>query len=108
MFSFDNPYIFDINHQLLHESFKVKNNSYDEANIYGTFGTQNHAVREILKKYPQTIFFSVHLHAVIGATEVVQKNYGILVNIPCLKYSSYGTPSNGGLGCHVTGYEDEI
>ena len=100
--------IFVVNHQSLYDSFKVKDDAYDEANIYGAFGAQDHAVKAILRKYPQTILFSGHLHAGIGATEVVHKNYGTLVNVPCLKYTSYGEPINGELGYHVTVYEDEI
>lgn len=70
-------------------------------------GVQDYALKEVLRKYPQTIMFTGHLHDGLGALEVVQTDYGVMVDVPCLRSNDAGD-SRGQLGFHVTVYKDEV
>ena len=96
--SSDKP-IFVVLHQPLYDTYANSND--------WPVGVQDHQLKEILRKYPQTIMFNGHIHDGIGAGEVVQKDYGTMVDVPGMNSNDYGE-GRGQLGFHVTVYEDEV
>lgn len=71
--SSDKP-IFVVLHQPLYDTY-TNSNAWPD-------GVQDHQLKEILRKYPQTIMFNGHIHDGIGAVEVVQTDYGTMVDVP--------------------------
>lgn len=70
-------------------------------------GVQDHQIKEILRDYPQTFFFSGHIHDGLGAIEVNQTDYGIMVDVPGMNSNDYGD-GRGQLGFHVTVYDGKV
>ena len=96
--SSDKP-IFVVLHQPLYDTY-TNSNAWPD-------GVQDHQLKEILRKYPQTIMFNGHIHDGIGAVEVVQTDYGTMVDVPGMNSNDYGD-SRGQLGFHVTVYGGEV
>ncbi|MGL5378578.1 LamG-like jellyroll fold domain-containing protein [Clostridium sp.] len=70
-------------------------------------GIQDFALKEVLRKYPQTVMFTGHIHNGLGALDVVKTDYGTMVDVPSFYYNDYGD-GRGQLGYHVTVNEDTI
>ncbi len=70
-------------------------------------GVQDYALKEVLRKYPQTIMFTGHIHNGLGKIDVVRTDYGTMVDVPSLKDNDYGD-SRGQLGYHVTVYDGKV
>lgn len=83
------------------------NDTHWRSNNYNGFGKQDAAVKEILERHPQTIFFSGHIHNGLGAAEVIDREFGTLVDVPAFKGSQYGMTDRG-TGYEVYVYDDEI
>lgn len=66
------------------------NDTHWHANLYGGFGEQDAAVKEILRDYPQTVFVCGHIHNGFGVAEAVDRAYGTQVEVP-----SFSCPENG-------------
>ena len=70
-------------------------------------GPQDFALKEVLRKYPQTILFTGHVHNGLGTSEIVETDYGTLVDVP-----SYALPETGilqkQLGYHVSVYDGKV
>lgn len=92
--------IFIIAHQAL-------NDTHRQSNVNFGFGPQKKAVKEIMKKYPQAIFISGHAHNGFGVVEAVQRDYGVLVDVPSFSQVWNGDLSDGS-GYEVFVYQDEI
>ena len=60
------------------------------AMIYNGFGEQDAKVKEILAKYPQTVFISGHIHNQFGTAEVMDAPFGTLIDTPVFKDQGYG------------------
>lgn len=88
-------------HQPLRDTFRISNE--------WSVGVQDYKIKEILRKYPQTILFTGHLHDGLGLDEakVLETDFGTLVNVPSLKSNDQGNPQ-GQLGFHVSVYENEV
>lgn len=91
--------IFIALHQAMHDT-------YYNSNDWG-IGMQDHALKEVLRKYPQTIMFTGHIHNGLGAMEVSYTDYGTMVDLPSLKDNDYGD-RRGQLGYHVTVYDGKV
>lgn len=74
---------------------------------YNGFGNQDVQVKEILKKYPQTVFISGHIHNGLGKAEIMDSTYGTLVDMPAFKGSENGL-TDSGVGYEVYIYETEL
>ena len=70
-------------------------------------GMQDHALKEVLRRHPQTIIFSGHVHNGLGKLGVYRTDYGTVVDLPSLRSNDEGDPQ-GQLGYHVTVYEDRV
>lgn len=92
--------VFVIVHQAL-------NDSHYRSNDYLGFGSQDTKIKNILKKYPQTVFISGHIHNGFGVAEVMDSQYGTLVDVPAFSNSETGLTGNG-TGYEVYVYETEI
>ena len=72
-----------------------------------SIGVQDYALKEVLRKYPQTIMFTGHIHNGLGTLDVVRTDYGTMVDVPSLKDNDYGD-RRGQLGYHVTVYDGKV
>lgn len=95
----DGKPIFVMTHQSLRDTYAISND-WDE-------GVQDFKLKEILRKYPQTVMFTGHLHDGLGACEVIETDYGTMVDVPGLRSNDQGD-SRGQLGYHVTVHEDKV
>lgn len=91
--------IFIAFHQAMRDTYAISND--------WSIGVQDYALKEVLRKYPQTIMFTGHIHDGLGAIEVLQTDYGVVVDVPSLKDNDQGD-RRGQIGFHVTVYEDEV
>lgn len=73
-----------------------------------SIGVQDHKVKEVLRKYPQVIMFTGHIHNGLGACKVIETDYGAMVDVPSLYYNDGGGQSRGQIGYHVSVYEDSV
>ncbi|MEE0418853.1 MAG: LamG-like jellyroll fold domain-containing protein [Lachnospiraceae bacterium] len=73
-----------------------------------SIGVQDHKVKEVLRKYPQVIMFTGHIHNGLGACKVIETDYGSMVDVPSLYYNDGGGQSRGQIGYHVSVYEDSV
>ena len=94
----DKP-IFVVLHQPLFDTYQ-NSNDWSE-------GVQDHQLKEILRKYPQTIMFMGHIHNGLGVIEVDQTDFGTMVDMPGMNSNDYGD-SRGQLGYHVTVYDGKV
>ena len=94
----DKP-IFVVLHQPLYDT-------YTNSNAWPA-GVQDHQIKEILRNYPQTVMFNGHIHDGLGAIEVKQTDYGIMVDVPGMNSNDYGD-GRGQLGFHVTVYDGKV
>lgn len=91
--------IFIAFHQAMRDTYAISND--------WSVGVQDYELKEVLRKYPQTIMFTGHIHDGLGAIEVIQTDYGTMVDVPSLKDNDQGDP-RGQLGFHVSVYENEV
>lgn len=91
--------IFVALHQPLRDTF-YNSNEWDA-------GMQDFALKEVLRKYPQTILFSGHIHNGLGTGEIIETDYGTVVDLPGFISNDYGD-SRGQLGYHVSIYDDKV
>lgn len=91
--------IFVVLHQPLNDTFNM-------SDVYPV-GEQDFALKEVLRKYPQTVMFTGHVHNGMGELEIMQTDCGTLVDVPSLRSNNQGD-SQGQIGYHVTVYEDKI
>ena len=91
--------IFVVLHQPLNDTFNM-------SDVYPV-GEQDFALKEVLRKYPQTVMFTGHVHNGMGELEIMQTDCGTLVDVPSLRSNNQGD-SQGRIGYHVTVYEDKI
>ena len=94
----DKP-IFVVLHQPLYDT-------YTNSNAWPA-GAQDHQIKEILRDYPQTVMFNGHIHDGLGAIEVKQTDYGVMVDVPGMNSNDYGD-GRGQLGFHVTVYDGKV
>ena len=94
----DKP-IFVVLHQPLYDT-------YTNSNAWPV-GAQDHQIKEILRDYPQTVMFNGHIHDGLGAIEVKQTDYGVMVDVPGMNSNDYGD-GRGQLGFHVTVYDGKV
>lgn len=66
---------------------------------YNGFGDQDEAMKEILKKHPETILITGHIHNPFGTVEIMDSLYGTLVDVPVF--------TSKGLGYEVYVYDTE-
>ncbi len=76
-------------------------------NILKGFGEEDHKVKEILARHPQVVFFSGHIHNGVGVTEIIERPFGTMVDLPSFLFSENGV-TEPGIGYHVEVYEDCI
>ena len=88
----DKP-IFVVLHQPLYDT-------YANSNAWPV-GVQDHQIKDILRDYPQAVMFNGHIHDGLGAIEVKQTDYGVMVDVPGMNSNDYGD-GRGQLGFHVT------
>lgn len=72
-----------------------------------SIGVQDYAVKEVLRKYPQTVMFTGHIHNGLDSCTVIDTDYGAMVDMPSFYYNDTGQ-SRGEIGYHVTVYEDKV
>ncbi len=95
----DGKPIFIIFHQAMRDTYFNSND--------WSIGVQDYKVKEVLRKYPQTIMFTGHIHNGLDACSVIDTDYGTMVDMPGFYYNDYGQ-SRGELGYHVSVYEDKV
>ena len=78
------------------------NDTHTGSNNYLGFGAQDGAVKELLTKYSNAVFLSGHIHNGLGTAEVMEREYGTLVDVPSFRYNHNGITGAG------TGYEAYI
>ena len=83
------------------------NDTHYRSNEYGGFGNQDSQVKEILRKYPQTVFISGHIHNGLGTTLAMQREYGTMVDMPAFKGSENGLTKEG-IGFEAYVYDTEL
>lgn len=83
------------------------NDTHWRSNILNGFGNQDAKVKEIFKKYPQVIYMSGHIHNGFGTTEVIDREFGTMVDLPSYNDSENGVTADG-TGYHVKIYEDSV
>lgn len=88
----------------LHQALR---DTYFNSNDWSV-GVQDHQLKEILRKYPQAIMFTGHIHNGLGACTVLEKDFGTMVDVPSFYYNDGGGQSRGQVGYHVTVYEDRV
>ena len=86
-------------HQAMRDTY-FNSNDWD-------IGVQDHELKEILRGYPNVILFTGHIHNGLGACDVVETDYGAMVDVPAFYSNDYGD-ARGQLGYHVTVYEDKV
>lgn len=100
-FHADKP-VFVFIHQALEDT-------HQHSGLYQGFGPADARVKEILSKYPQTIFCTGHIHNGLDVSEVIERSYGTMVDVPSFKETeSWNNPRKAGSGYEVYVYEDEI
>ncbi|ADL05163.1 polysaccharide lyase family 8 super-sandwich domain-containing protein [Lacrimispora saccharolytica] len=77
------------------------------SNILLDFGNQDAKVKEIFAKYPQVIYMSGHIHNGFGVAEAIDREYGIMIDVPSYNESENGR-KEAGIGYHVKIYEDSV
>ncbi len=95
----DNKPIFIVIHQSLCDT-NEHSNEWPE-------GVQDHKLKEILRKYPQSFIFTGHMHDGLGAIKVERRDFGTIVDVPCMVSNDFGE-RRGELGYNVTVYEDRV
>lgn len=83
-----NKPIFVINHQAL-------NNTHWRSNQISGFGEQDAEVKQILNLYPNVFYISGHIHNGFGVAEIVNRPFGVTVDIPSCLHSENGILDNG-------------
>lgn len=76
-------------------------------NILNGFGEEDGRVKEILARHPQAVVLTGHIHNGLGVTEILDRPYGTLVDLPAFSGSENGI-MEAGIGYHVEVYEDRI
>ena len=99
--------IFVALHEPLRNSIANTDSDQGESDFPLDEGAQDFALKEILRKYPQTVLFTGHVHAGLGANEIIERDYGTQVNVPSFLRADSGEPQNQ-LGYHVAVYEDRV
>lgn len=74
-------------------------------NLLKGFGEEDKRVKEILSRHPQTVVFTGHIHNGLGVTEVIDRPFGTMVDVPSYLFSENGM-TEAGCGFHVEVYED--
>lgn len=75
----------------IHQTFEGTA-EHEELDLIG--GESEIRLKEILRKYPQAIIFTGHIHNGIDLLDVYHTDYGFVVDVPCFWYSSYGDDKN--------------
>lgn len=60
------------------------NDTYTDLENYECFGQQDAAVKRILQKHPQAVFFNGHLYTTIAGSQVMDSSWGTLIDVPSL------------------------
>lgn len=89
---------------LLHQAMR---DTYFNSNDWSV-GVQDHEIKEVLRKYPNVILFTGHIHNGLGACDVIETDYGAMVDVPSFYYNDGGGQARGQIGYHVTVYEDRV
>ena len=96
---------------VLHEPLRNTIADTDSYNGYSDFpldeGPQDFALKEVLRKYPQSIILTGHVHAGLGTNEIVETDYGTLVSVPSYLRADSGDPQNQ-LGYYVSVYDGKV
>ena len=92
--------VFIIVHQAL-------NDTHRNSNDYLGFGNQDTEVKELLTKYPQAVLISGHIHNGLGTAEVMDREYGTLIDVPSFRYNHNGI-TGAGTGYEVYIYDTEL
>ncbi|MGK0705252.1 metallophosphoesterase family protein [Yokenella regensburgei] len=77
---------------IVHQSL---NDTHWRANLYGGFGEQDQQIKTLLKKYPQTLVITGHIHNGFGVIEAMQRQYGTLIEIPSFNRTENGLIEKG-------------
>ncbi|MEH0831928.1 metallophosphoesterase family protein [Pectobacterium cacticida] len=77
---------------IVHQSL---NDTHWRANLYGGFGEQDGEIKSLLKKYPQTLVITGHIHNGFGVVEAIQREYGTLIEIPSFHRTENGLMEKG-------------
>lgn len=77
------------------------------SNILNGFGLEDEKVKDILRKYPQTILTCGHIHNGFGVTEAVVRDFGTTVEVPSFNGSENGYHEKG-IGYVVDVYKNKI
>lgn len=83
------------------------NDTHRDSNNYLGFGNQDAEVKELLTKYPQAVFISGHIHNGLGTAEVMDREYGTLIDVPSFRYNHNGI-TGAGTGYEVYVYDTEL
>ncbi|ELC8442365.1 hypothetical protein QYB59_001388 [Clostridium perfringens] len=70
-------------------------------------GVQDFALKEVLRKHPNCIMFTGHIHNGLGKLDVLKTEYGIMVDVPGFRSNDYGD-SRGEIGYHVSVNEGNV
>lgn len=88
----------------VHQTFEGTGD-YEDLDVIG--GESEVKLKEVLKKYPQSIIFTGHIHNGKDRIDVYDREYGHVVDCPCFYYQSYGDSQNR-IGYQVSVYADDI
>ncbi|MBS6115648.1 LamG-like jellyroll fold domain-containing protein [Thomasclavelia spiroformis] len=97
----DDKPIFVVLHEPLRNTIANTDSYNGESDFPLDAGPQDYAIKEVLRKYPQSIILTGHVHPAVGANEIVKTDYGTLVNIPSYLRA-------GSIGYYVSVYDGKV
>ena len=90
----------------IHQSFS--DSTYQPGNSDAHIGEQEYDLKDVLKKYPQVVVMTGHTHPSMESTDVYNKYYGHIVEIPGLYYNGGTGDTKGRIGYQVNVFDDHI
>lgn len=58
-----------------------------------TVGAASDALKAIIAKYPQVVYFSGHTHNGVGFSDIINDGKGVFIDLPSMEHNGRGNPS---------------
>lgn len=88
----------------IHQTFQ---GTADHEELDWIGGESEEKLKAVLENYPQSVIFTGHVHNGKNLSDVYNRSYGHVVDVPCFYYQSYGDSQNR-IGYQVQVYDDDI
>ena len=88
----------------IHQTFQ---GTADHEELDWIGGESEEKLKAVLENYPQSVIFTGHVHNGKNLSDVYNRTFGHVVDVPCFYYQSYGDSQNR-IGYQVQVYEDDI